>query len=232
MRFRVSALALKLASQITASRVVLRLSYNRLQLALGNVGLKLSVAVGLFIKFVRLNDQSVADDQQIAKDTTRVITPDTFKALDSPVKLTNKSLAHGAGLDDGSPYFAEDYIVGAPDLQNYTFDSQIFFNVTKPFSEQIIVASAPLLIFNKTIFDNVDVNDEVDGSVSGADVELEFFKSTDNTPKFFDQQNIFVGSVLANTANLADTGFLRSQNYTVDMSYFAEDYVGESRAFS
>lgn len=232
MRFRVSALAIKLASKIDASRLALRLSYDQLQLALGTIGVKLSVAVGFFIKFIRLNDQAIADDQQIAKGTTRVITPDVFSATDSPIKLTNKVLAHGAGLDDGSPYFAEDYIVGAPDTQDYTFDSQIFFSVSKPLSNQIIVASAPVVNFNKVFFDNVDVNDEVDGSVSGADVELEFFKATDNTPRFSDQQAIFVGSALSNSASASDVGFLRSQSYTVDMSYFAEDYVGESRTLS
>lgn len=232
MRFRVSALAIKLASKIDASRLALRLSYDQLQLALGAIGVKLSVAVGFFIKFVGLNDQAIADDQQIAKGTTRVITPDVFSATDFPIKLTNKGLAHGAGLDDGSPYFAEDYIVGAPDTQDYTFDSQIFFSVSKPLSNQIIVASAPIYAFSKVFFDNIDVNDEVDGSVSVADVELEFFKSTDNTPRFADQQAIFVGSVLSNSSSASDIGFLRSQNYTVDMSYFAEDYVGESRTLS
>lgn len=233
MRFRVSAFAIRLASKVDASRIVLRLSYDKLQLALGIISVKLSVAVGLFIKFIRLNDQAIADDQQIAKGTTRVITPDVFSATDFPIKLTNKGLAHGAGLDDGSPYFAEDYIVGAPDTQDYTFDSQIFFSVSKPLANQIVVASAPIIYaFNKVFFDNVDVNDEVDGSVSGADVELEFFKATDNTPRFADQQAIFVGSVLSNSSSASDIGFLRSQNYTVDMSYFAEDYVGESRTLS
>lgn len=287
MRFRVSAFAIRLASKVDASRIVLRLSYDKLQLALGIISVKLSVAVGLFIKFIRLNDQAIADDQQIVRDTTRVITPDVFSATDFPIRLTNKELAHGAGLDDGSPYFAEDYIVGAPDTQDYTFDSQIFFSVSKPFSNAIeiisqpvitagktftdiagVVISAPIFSFTKVVSDNVTVNDEVDGSVSGADVELEFFKSTDNTPavtdlpeKTFitsrfeqilasdapqitislprseaisitDVEVLGISSVYSETPSVDDVGFLYSQGYTVDMTYFAEDYVGESRTFS
>jgi hypothetical protein len=48
--------------------------------------------------------------------------------------------------------------------------------------------------------------------------------STDDT-KFFD----FVKSLADNTAT-SDTGSLRSQGYC-DFSYFAEDYVGDSRTF-
>ncbi len=41
-----------------------------------------------------------------------------------------------------------------------------------------------------------------------------------------------VQKVLLEAPRAASSGALRSQNYTVDMSYFAEDYVGASRVFS
>lgn len=41
-----------------------------------------------------------------------------------------------------------------------------------------------------------------------------------------------VGKNTDDSAISADSGSLRSQNYTVDNSYFAEDYVGESRTFT
>lgn len=41
-----------------------------------------------------------------------------------------------------------------------------------------------------------------------------------------------VGKVVAETPVVSSSGLLRAQNYTVNMTYFAEDYVGSSRAFS
>jgi len=46
------------------------------------------------------------------------------------------------------------------------------------------------------------------------------------------QISFAVSKVLAEVFSAASSGLLSIQNYTVDMSYFAEDYVGESRAFS
>jgi len=46
------------------------------------------------------------------------------------------------------------------------------------------------------------------------------------------QISFAVSKVLAEVFAAASSGLLSIQNYTVDMSYFAEDYVGESRAFS
>lgn len=42
---------------------------------------------------------------------------------------------------------------------------------------------------------------------------------------------IFIGVPLANTSSALDSGSLLAQGYTEDMTYFAEDYVGESRTF-
>jgi hypothetical protein len=43
---------------------------------------------------------------------------------------------------------------------------------------------------------------------------------------------IFIGVPLANSSSVADSGSLLAQGYTEDMTYFAEDYVGESRTFT
>lgn len=43
---------------------------------------------------------------------------------------------------------------------------------------------------------------------------------------------IFIGVPLADSSSASDSGSLRSQGYTEDMTYFAEDYVGESRTFT
>jgi hypothetical protein len=41
-----------------------------------------------------------------------------------------------------------------------------------------------------------------------------------------------MAKILADVPLATSSGSLYSQGYTVDMSYFDEDYVGESRAFS
>lgn len=42
---------------------------------------------------------------------------------------------------------------------------------------------------------------------------------------------IFIGVPLADSSSASDSGSLLAQGYTEDMTYFAEDYVGESRTF-
>ena len=44
--------------------------------------------------------------------------------------------------------------------------------------------------------------------------------------------DIFLGVTLADGSSAVDSGSLLAQGYTEDMTYFAEDYVGESRTFT
>lgn len=283
MRFRVSVLTLKLASQITASRLVMRTSYQRLRLSLGFVGVKLSVAVGFFVKFLRLQDAADVSEQD-AKTVTKVVSPDLFSVSEFSDVSPRKNILNSVGFFDDAIYFAEDYVEGNP--QTYTLGPQIVRDITKPLVEAISIASVPTITFNRSFNEAIFVADDVDGSVSGADITLDYFKSTDNIPAFVDQKvlslstakadifasidtpeknfstNRFEQLLLADTPqiqislpreelptfidenilsinpaysdnpDLDDVGFLYSQGYTVDMTYFAEDYVGESRTFS
>ena len=47
-----------------------------------------------------------------------------------------------------------------------------------------------------------------------------------------DQEVKLAGKVISDSASSGDSGSLISQNYTVDNTYFAEDYVGDSRTFT
>ena len=230
MRFRVSALALKLASQITASRLVLRMSYQRLRLSLDFVGVQLSVAVGFFIKFLKPQDTVDVSEQDVKAIAKPLNDVPVFTDVISAVP--NKGISDGVGFFDDGLYFAEDYVGSSPQTQTYTLGKQVFIEVRKPLSEAILVTSVPTITFSRSFDEAIFVADDVDGSVSGADIALDYFKSTDNIPAFVDQKIWSFSTSRQDTGDITDTGLLRSQNYTIDMSYFAEDYVGESRTFS
>ena len=57
------------------------------------------------------------------------------------------------------------------------------------------------------------------------------FKEFDDTLSLTDSHVLTTTKALSNSALLSDSGFTRTQNYTSDMSYFAENYVGQEQEF-
>jgi hypothetical protein len=65
------------------------------------------------------------------------------------------------------------------------------------------------------------------------DQTIELIKPVTNQVTALDTNYVAaMAKILADVPLATSSGSLYSQGYTVDMSYFDEDYVGESRAFS
>lgn len=229
----------------------LRLSVFPKVLRLAVLAKRLTVAVGQFIKIKRFeNSVGVTSTPIVASNKVFSNAASVSEASSVEPK---KNIFNGIGFDDGEPYFLEDYVIGAPDFQDYTLGVQVI----KVFTKAPIGDGA---VFNDTVFsvtvqksfsDQFFATDDVDGALTDQDdVTLEFFKATDHTPvvseirifnfskEITDQQNYFLEDYVAEDYVVGprvfadDAGTILSQGYVLGATYFAEDYVGESRTFS
>lgn len=299
MKLRVVVDKLVLRLGVPAKR--LRTAVRGLRLGLSVSAMRLRVALGEFVAFL-----SPTDTATTSETTTFAVTKasaDSFSAGHRVEVELRKNPSNRAGLDDGDPYFAEDYVVGAPAFQTYTLGPQVFRDVGKVLSDSPTAASlAQLLLtrgyadafaasearaqlFGKVLGHGVGATDDLNGAMPLDDQTISFFKSLDHITNTADSpvklfvRGLFDGSaaaedaallvakpyfetaaaaeayaltnskILGHTAGASDadvllsgktlgdsagageSGSLRSQGYTVDLTYFAEDYVGASRTF-
>ena len=85
--------------------------------------------------------------------------------------------------------------------------------------------------FGKFLTSTATATDDLDGEATTEDdQEIQFFKVLNHTTSAADTKTLTVSLAKADTTNASDAGSLRSQNYC-DFTYFAEDYVGQSRTF-
>ena len=300
MKLRVAVDKLVLRLGVPAKR--LRIAARGLRLSLSVSAMRLRVALGEFVAFLYPTDTATTSET-----TTFVVTKASADvAVAGPQRVEiefRKNPSNRAGLDDGDPYFAEDYVVGAPVFQTYTLGPQVFKDVGKVLSDAPTAASlAQLLLtrgyadafaasearaqlFGKVLGHGVGATDDLNGAMPLDDQTISFFKSLDHiastadSPTKLFSRGLFDGSaaaedavllvakpyfetaaaaeayaltntkILGHTAGASDadvllsgktlgdsagageSGSLRSQGYTVDLTYFAEDYVGASRTF-
>lgn len=161
-------------------------------------------------------------------------------------------LTDTVGVSEGQSYFAEDYVdpgyVGAG----------FFINFTKVNADTATGADSPALLAAKPVADTASAADAFVASVlkpladtaSGADIRVfDFTKVVSDLATLADAAALTTSKDLTDTSTLADviansagkgiidaatasdSGSLRMQDYC-DFTYFAEDYVGESRAFT
>jgi len=233
---------MKLRTAVNALRLSLRTIANPLRLSLGDItsplrlGLvvlskRLAVAVGLFLWFIKPSDNLTASDSRSYIFRRRLV--ETVSVLEVRLLQYSKVANDRASFSDGEPYFAEDYVVGAPLAQTYTEPLQVVKVIRKPLVESPALVDTDAKVFSKVISHSVFSTDDLNGVVPGDDQTLAVFKSLNNgiqAAETFVFKMIYRPS-FTETPNLTSTGYLRSQGYTVDMSYFEEDYVGASRTF-
>lgn len=161
-------------------------------------------------------------------------------------------LTDTVGVSDGSTYFAEDYV------EPGYVDPGFFINFTKVIADTATGVDSPALLAAKPVTDTSSAADAFVASVlkplsdtaSAADAYApNFTKIVSDLAALADAAALSVSKVLVDTSTLADviaisagrsiidtatasdSGSLRMQDYC-DFTYFAEDYVGESRTFT
>ena len=222
---------MRLRTAVNSLRLSLGTIVSPLRLGLAVLSKRLAVAVGLFLWFIKPSDNVAASDRRDLILWKPLI--DAITALEVRLLQFGKVLGERPSFSDGEPYFAEDYVVGAPLAQTYTEPLQVVKVVRKPLVESPALVDTDAKVFSKVISHSVFSTDDLNGVVPGDDQTLAVFKSLNNgiqAAETFVFKLIYRPS-FTETPNLTSTGYLRSQGYTVDMSYFEEDYVGASRTF-
>ena len=222
---------MRLRTAVNSLRLSLGTIVSPLRLGLAVLSKRLAVAVGLFLWFIKPSDNVAASDRRDLILWKPLI--DAITALEVRLLQFGKVLGERPSFSDGEPYFAEDYVVGAPLAQTYTEPLQVVKVVRKPLVESPALVDTDAKVFSKVISHSVFSTDDLNGVVPGDDQTLAVFKALNNgiqAAETFVFKLIYRPS-FTETPNLTSTGYLRSQGYTVDMSYFEEDYVGASRTF-
>jgi len=248
VKLRVAVEALRLGLGVLSKR--LDTTTNAIRLRIEVASKLLAVAVGQFLLFIKPTDLVGAGENRAVR-LWRALA-DMFGAADAPAVKAGKSAKDSAGFADGEAYFAEDYVDGAPLAQTYTEGPQ----VVRQFGKVLVEApaftdAAPVWRFEKVLGHTVGATDDLNGVLPGDDQTFAFFKSLDQAAdaadtlarkvnfkrSFSDDFAAMAASAvnlrkaLSETSALSDIGSLRSQGYTEDMTYFAEDYIGASRTF-
>jgi tRNA/tmRNA/rRNA uracil-C5-methylase (TrmA/RlmC/RlmD family) len=126
--------------------------------------------------------------------------------------------------------------------QDFSFSTDSpFKTVTKLLQEASLFTDSPVKNIGKRLNDLGVFNDTLTKISNKVLQDLPILsdapKYTFTTPKsdFFQTQdaiNNAVNKKLSDVLNISSSGSLISQGYTVDNTYFLEDYVGESRTFT
>lgn len=202
----------------------LTLSYRVIKLALAVRAKKLAVAIGNFF-LSKTNDDTVTVQDDILL-TRKKFFADLARVSEDAIIVPNKRINNGVIFQDDSKYFAEDYT-----LEDYALQTGLVVEFGKVLAESVGVQSSPLIetTYRRSFTDNFTVTDDIDGAVTPEDdQEIQFFKNTTNTVGITDTTALQLGIGLSEAPAATDSGSIISQGYC-DITYFAEDYVGESR---
>lgn len=163
-----------------------------------------------------------------------------------------KTLSDSARVSEGENYFAEDYVepgyVAVPFYINFskvlsdtsTVTDVFALSVPKSFADTSTVAESSVLRFSAAKADIVTTADAktVDFSKVVADLAnladaavRDFSKAASDTASLTDAVALVSRLGIIDQPTASDSGSLRMQDYC-DFTYFAEDYVGESRVFT
>lgn len=202
------------------------ISYRVIKLALAVQAKKLAVALGNFIKAKFITDTVGVEDE--FRVTRLKFFTDLVGATDDPIIVPNKGINNTVTFQDDSRYFAEDYI-----SEDYVLQTGIEVNFGKALAESVGVQSSTLIetTYLRSFSDGFTATDDIDGVVTPEDDQkVQFFKNTTNTVGITDAAALQLGISLSEAPAATDSGLIVSQGYC-DITYFAEDYVGESRTF-
>lgn len=206
----------------------------RSKLQLTALATKLRVALGEFVFSIGAADIFSASDTPSKQPRKSRV--ENLTLADQMTFVPNKRPDDSVNITDGGEgaYFGEDYITGAPLSQTYTLVGGFSWVFTKVAQDLFSVADQLVKSLpNKSFSDGINVTDDVNGAATGDDQIVQYFKVTSNLAAVSDGVLArAISKVLSDAGAVTDAGAIRMQNYTVDGTYFAEDYVGTSAVFS
>ena len=182
-------------------------------------------------------DDDIIDFTKAAADETIILDDDIFEFTKPLVDILDGS------RDGPRQYDSDGWAIGYV-VSGYIFDTRVVFDIIKPLTDTVqqpddtdvldlnkaladlnnqsdsnTIDFTKVLSDNATPLDNIDVFDGSTHSLA---------KVVADTAPPTDSKIIQFAKVLADSANQTEAGKIISQNY-IDHTYFADDYIGESR---
>ncbi len=167
---------------------------------------------------------SIADLASL--NTTKIVDADQFTLADTQVLSADKNISDTTTLVDNLTTVLI-FIRDVNDVANFTDSKDLL--VSPLYSDTVTISDASSVIefgISKFFTDSFALNDLSDA----AGPTFSFADFTNNAISTSDSSIVASTKVFSDSFSSADSGTLISQGYC-DFTYFAEDYVGESRTF-
>jgi hypothetical protein len=164
---------------------------------------------------------SVTDTTSL--NTSKIADADTFTTVDDTALSTDKSLADTTSLSD-SVLTVLVFIRDFTDTANLADASTLL--ISPAYSDTFALSDTTATSIDKNLTDSFALNDLSDA----AGPTFSFADFTNNVVSTSDSTEVTNAKELSDSLSSPDSGTLISQGYC-DITYFAEDYVGESRTF-
>ena len=164
---------------------------------------------------------SVADSASL--NTGKTADADTFAVSDSPVLDTGKGLSDSATMGDTVVtvlIFIRDFTDTASPTDAKTL------LISPAYSDTFTTSDTATRSISKALSDSFALNDLSDA----AGPDWSFSDYTNNVVSTLDSTTVTNTRGLSDSLSSSDSGTLISQGYC-DITYFAEDYVGDYRTF-
>lgn len=155
--------------------------------------------------------------------TAKIADADTFALADDTTLSSSKTLSDTATLGD-SVLTVLIFIREFADTASLADANTLL--VSPAYSDTVTASETSALSIDKALTDSFALNDLSDA----AGPTFSFADFTNNTVLASDSSVVDNAKGLLDLISLADSGTVTSQGYC-DLTYFAEDYVGESRTF-
>jgi hypothetical protein len=196
--------------------------------------------LSILITFFRNFSDAIGVSEFVAIDSAKLLAH-SVSISESDVFDISKSLSDGVAMNDGADVADGLLMAYAKTVMNIVFASEAkVIAFSKALATSQIIDDSVAFDFEKPLSHSFGVNDLTElvvslikaDSVSTSDAySYAFDKSILDAASITELVSKNPGKGLSDASTVEDSGSLLSQSYC-DITYFAEDYVGESRTFT
>lgn len=205
----------------SADSVALTENFTKLLIFVRSFAETLNLSDAQVLAVAKVLQESAVMSDATAKQITKA-SSDNFALSDAAAKQFTKRLTDAYSLTDAARRSFTKIVldtVAAPDAMARAF--------SKALTDTLLLQDTEIYSLAKLLSDGVAMNDGFD---AGDGAVYAFSKGVSNVTMVSDATSRHSNKVTADTVTTADAGVLTKQDYC-DITYFAEDYVGESRVF-
>jgi hypothetical protein len=200
-----------------------------------------AVTPALDVSYILLNTNALLDTSGrfkyipeivvVSDAVTLAVTKQFADTIDATTTVDDLTLQVVKGLND-SVSLTEVFVATLIFLRDFADsvapEDRPYKTTFKPFADTYSISDEARPVLTKRVFDGVAMNDSFDATDGAL---FAFSKSVSNVVFAVDTKVFSHNKPFGDMIGASDEGVLAVQNYC-DPTYFAEDYVGESRTFT